>query len=171
MRFDNRSLTAAVVAIIALTACRSSTPGSSASDSGVAPARADSATPAASVAPTVRSDSVILRTDKGQYKAGEKMTLTFENRSASSSYAFNPCMRALEHEDGGTWRPMPDEGRMCTMEAWILGPRGTRTGDTELPATIAPGRYRVVVRMTLDSPGGAPNAAPTMAVSDPIAIS
>jgi hypothetical protein len=170
MRFDNRSLMATVVAVIALAACRPSTPGSASTDSVGAPARADTTPPASNTAATVRSDSVVLRTNKAQYKAGEKVTLTFENKSAAS-YAFNPCIRSLEHEDGGAWKPMPDEGRICTMEAWILAPRGTRTGATELPATIAPGRYRVVVRMTLDSPGGSPNAAPTTAVSDPIVIS
>ena len=100
----------------------------------------------------MRSDSVVLRTDKTQYKAGEQLTLTFENKSASS-YAFNPCTRSLEREAGGSWTAVPDEGRMCTMEAWILDARGTRTGTTELPSALAPGRYRVVVRMTVESPG------------------
>jgi hypothetical protein len=97
------------------------------------------------------------------------MTLTFENRSAGS-YAFNPCQRSIEREDGGAWKPVPDEDRMCTMEAWILDPRATRTGTTELPATIAAGRYRVVVRMSVESPG-ATNASAITAVSDPFTVS
>ena len=171
MRFDNRHLTAIVAAAtVGLAACRSRGPGADSTDSVAAPARTDSAIPRTSTAnATVRSDSVLLRTDKAQYKAGEAMTLTFENRSARS-YAFNPCTRSLEREDGGAWKPMPDEGRMCTMEAWILDPRGTRTGPTELPATIAAGRYRVVVRMTADAAGSAPASAIT-AVSDPITVS
>jgi len=170
MRFDNRSFAAAFVAIVVFGACRPATPGSAANDSAAAPpGSADTAAPAASAAATVRSDSVLLRTDKAQYKAGEKMTLTFENRSAST-YAFNPCTRTLEHEEAGAWKAMPDEGRMCTMEAWMLEPRGTRTGATELPATITPGRYRVVVRMTAEAPGGASASAIT-AVSDPITVS
>ena len=171
MRFDNRHLTAIVAAAtVGLAACRSRGPGADSTDSAAAPARSDTATPATSTAnATVRSDSVLLRTDKAQYKAGEAMTLTFENRSARS-YAFNPCTRSLEREDGGAWKPMPDEGRMCTMEAWILDPRGTRTGPTELPATIAAGRYRVVVRMTVDAAGNTPASAIT-AVSDPITVS
>ena len=175
MRFDNRHLaalgTVAAVAILALAGCHSGTPGSASGDSAAAPARTDTtpATPAPTASATVRSDSVMLRTDKTQYKAGEKLTLTFENRSAAS-YAFNPCTRSLEREESGAWKPLPDEGRMCTMEAWILDPRGTRTGTTELPATIAAGRYRVVVRMTVEGTGSTPASAIT-AVSDPIAVS
>ena len=158
MRFDNRHLAAlaAAAAFVGLAGCRSGAPGSASSDS-----------PAASA--TARSDSVLLRTDRTQYKAGEKVTLTFENRS-TASYAFNPCTRSLEREDGETWKPLPDEGRMCTMEAWILAPRGTRTGATELPATIAAGRYRVVVRMTVEGTGSTPASAIT-AMSDPITVS
>ena len=171
MRFDNRHLAAlGTVAALALAGCRSGTPGSASGDSA-APARTDTTptAPAPAASATVRSDSVVLRTDKTQYKAGDKLTLTFENRSAAS-YAFNPCTRSLEREESGAWKPLPDEGRMCTMEAWILDPRGTRTGTTELPPTIAAGRYRVVVRMTVEGTGSTPASAIT-AVSDPITIS
>ena len=174
MRFDNRRLVATVAgAVVALAACAPGASKSSSDDSATAaapapaPARTDTTGPATNA--TVRSDSVVLRTHKTQYQAGEKITLTFENRSAAT-YAFNPCTRTLEHEDAGTWKPMPDEGRMCTMEAWMLEPRATRTGDTELPATMAPGRYRVVVRMTVEGSGAAPAAAIT-AVSDAITVS
>ena len=172
MRFDNRRLVATVVgAVVALAACAPGASKSSSDDSATAaapaPSRTDTTGPATSA--TVRSDSVVLRTDRTQYKAGEKITLTFQNRSGAT-YAFNPCTRALEHEDAGTWKPMPDEGRMCTMEAWMLEPHATRTGDTELPATMAPGRYRVVVRMTVEGSGATPAAAIT-AVSDAITVS
>jgi len=167
MRLDKRHLLAwAAVAVVVPGACRSSAPGSASTDSASS-ARADSSSPTAG-ASTVRSDSVVLRTDKTQYKAGEQLTLTFENKSASS-YAFNPCTRSLEREAGGSWTAVPDEGRMCTMEAWILDARGTRTGTTELPTPLAPGRYRVVVRMTVESPGGAPASA-ISAVSDAITV-
>ena len=171
MRSNNRHLAAAIVgvSILALGGCSPGAGGPAPGDSATTPARVDTATPAPAATATVRSDSVVLKTDKAQYKAGEKMTLTFENRSAAS-YAFNPCARSIEREDGGVWKALPDEGRMCTMEAWILEPRGTRTGATELPTTIAAGRYRVVVRMTVESPGGAAASAIT-AVSDPFTVS
>ena len=165
MRLDKQCLsTAIIVATVALGACRSGAP---AADSAVTTPKADSpASPSAS-AGTVRSDSVLLRTDKAQYKAGEQIALTLENKSAAG-YAFNPCSRAIEREDGGSWTAIPELDRMCTMEAWILDPRGTRTGNTELPASLAPGRYRVVVRLTVESPAG---GSAITAVSDPITVS
>jgi len=58
---------------------------------------------------------------------------------------------------------------MCTMEAWVLGPRATRTGDTELDSPLTAGQYRIVVRMTVDAPGS--SGAAITAVSDPITVS
>ena len=172
MRLDKHCFYAGtIMAAVALSACRSGTPETGGTDSAAAPARADTQpSPATSgtETPTVRSDSVLLKTDKAQYKAGEQIALTLENKSAAS-YAFNPCSRTVEREEGGTWSPVPEPGRMCTMEAWILDPRGTRSGNTELPATLTPGRYRVVVRLGLDS-GAAPGSA-IAAVSDPITVS
>jgi hypothetical protein len=177
MRLDKRRMLAGLVVLIgvgmAVGACRSSAPGGgvgdSAGDSSAVPVRTDSAPASGAAGGTVRSDSVLLRTDKAQYKAGEQVALTIENRSASS-YAFNPCTRSLEREDGGSWTPIPEPDRMCTMEAWILDARGTRTGKTELPSSLAAGRYRVVVRLTVETPGAAAGSAIT-AVSEPINIS
>lgn len=154
-------------AVVFFLACRSSAPGGAPVDTGTPSARSDSV--ASSPAATPRSDSVVLRTDKTQYRAGEKLTLTFENRSGSS-YTFNPCMRSVERERGGSWSTVPEEGRMCTMEAWILDPHGTRSGATELPESLGPGRYRIVVRMTMESAAGG-SASAVSAVSDPISVS
>jgi hypothetical protein len=167
MQLDKRCLhTAIILATVALGACRSGTP---AADSAAATPKADSTASPGASAGTVRSDSVLLRTDKAQYKAGEQIALTLDNKSAAG-YAFNPCTRALEREDGGSWTAIPEPDRICTMEAWILDPRGTRTGNTELPASLTPGRYRVVVRLTVESSAGAAGSAIT-AVSDPITVS
>jgi hypothetical protein len=165
MRFDNRHARIFALATMMLMAggCRPSAPGSSASDSTPTPS---ASSPSAA---STRSDSVVLRTDKSQYRAGEKVTLTFENKS-SRSYAFNPCTRTIEREENGAWTALPDAGRMCTMEAWILEPRGTRTGPTELPSPMAAGRYRVVVRMTVETTDGTA-ATPVIAASDPITVS
>ena len=173
MRLDKQCFYAGMItAAVALGACRSGTPDTSSADSAVVPAQADTTQPPSSSAttpPTVRSDSVVLQTDKTAYKAGDQMALTLENKSASG-YAFNPCTRGIEREDGGAWTAVAEPNRMCTMEAWILDPRGTKTGNTELPTPLVPGRYRVVVRLTLEAPGAASNTAVT-AVSDPITVS
>ena len=145
MRFGSRRLSPAILgcAVVVL-ACRPRAPGASA------------------------TDSVVLRTDKAHYRAGEKMTLTLENRGGSS-YTFNPCTRTLERQEGSSWTALPDEGRMCTMEAWMLDARGTKSGPTELPASITPGRYRVLVRLTQERTDA--SGAPVVATSDPITIS
>jgi len=177
MRLDNRWFLAMVVAAttsVFASACSSSdTRESDTAASAPAPsAQPDTRTaPSGAVGDTaaVRADSVVLRTDKTQYRAGEAMTLTLENRSASS-YAFNPCTRAVEREENGRWVVVAEPGRMCTMEAWILEPRGTRAGPTELPTPLSPGRYRVVVRMTREQPGGGEGSA-VLAVSEPISVS
>lgn len=169
MRIRPERLSPAVVGLVvtAFLACRTSTPGGAPVDTAKPSPRADSGA-ASSGSSGVRADSVVLRTDKTQYRAGEKITLTFENKSASS-YTFNPCTRSVERESGGSWTTVPEETRMCTMEAWILDPHGTRSGATELPATMAPGRYRVVVRMTMETSPGAASAV--NAISDPVSIS
>jgi len=177
MRYGNRHAPAALVATTLLLASGCSS--SASRDADTSQVAAPSATqpdtsrpvPSGAVGDTavVRADSVVLRTDKTQYGAGEAMTLTLENRSGSS-YAFNPCTRAVEREQDGKWTTVPEPGRMCTMEAWILEPRGTRTGPTELPTPLPPGRYRVVVRMTREQPG-AGQASAVVAVSEPITVS
>jgi len=162
MRFTKQRVTTLIFVCAAMAAaCKSGAPGG-ATDSASTPSPSEN--PSASA--TVRSDSVLLRTDKSQYRAGEKVTLTFENKSGSK-FTFNPCTRSLEREQGGSWVAVPDAGRMCTMEAWVLDARGTRTGDTELDSPLAAGRYRIVVRMSPD----APNGAGISAVTDPITVS
>ena len=160
MRLKQPVTTIVALAALGTLACRSNAPNPNTGDS--------SAPPASNATGTVRSDSVVMRTDKAQYRAGEKVTLTFENKSGTR-YTFNPCSRSLERESDGTWTAVPDPGRMCTMEAWILEPHETRTGDTELDSPLAAGRYRIVVRMTADAPGS--SGAAITAVSDPITVS
>ena len=170
MRIDKQCLWVGVIAAVAaLGGCRSGTPGSAESDSAAAPARTDTqpaSPPAVGAASTIRSDSVLLKTDRTEYKAGAQVTLTLENRSGAT-YAFNPCTRSIEHEDGNVWTAIAEPDRMCTMQAYMLDPRATRTEATDLPASLTPGRYRVVVRLTAESPGA---GSAITAVSDPITV-
>ena len=168
MRFPYARLSAAALLIAPVMGCRSRAAGGSSADSTNPPTSSPTAG-APSGGALARADSIVLRTDKAQYKAGEAMTLTFENRSGST-YTFNPCTRTIERESGGGWTALPEEGRMCTMQAFILAPHATQTGSTELPSPLAPGRYRVAVRMTLDQPG-AKAVSPVSAVRDPISVS
>ena len=157
-------LLAAVLTIAVAAGCRSGAAGKSAADSTAPPASAIGSGASA----LARADSITVRTDKTQYRAGETMTLTFENRSALP-YTFNACTRTIEKESNGSWTALPDEGRMCTMQAFLLAPHSTQTGSTELPTPLAAGRYRVAVRMTLDQSTGQP-VNPVYAVSDPFTV-
>src|SRR5262245_12010781 len=167
MRMSNARLSLAGLGLMlgVHMACRPGAEGGAPGDTATPATKSDTGTSAASG--MAKTDSVVLRTDKVQYRSGEQMTLTFENRSASS-YTFNPCQRTVERESGGSWSAVAEEGRMCTMEAWVLDPHGTRSGPTELPASLAPGRYRVVGRMSVEGPGGV--AASVSAVSEVISV-
>ena len=137
-------------------------------DSGVvsAPARVDSTsrrTPSDSAPIT---GSIQLRTDRSSYAAGDPMTLTLVN-GTRDSYAYNPCTRLLDRENGGTWTRI-EETRMCTMIAHILKPRETRVEKTELTSGLEAGRYRVIIQLTVEGTGTPSRAA--RAVSEPITV-
>jgi hypothetical protein len=174
MHFDKRRCRTVLGAfmVACLAACQSR-PSDDAETASAAPPQPTDSVAGVAPGPTADTtasptDSVVVTTDKVQYRAGESMTLSFENRSASS-YAFNPCTRTVERDDSGTWTTVPEPNRICTMEAWILDPRGTRSGPTELPTPLTPGRYRVAVRMTKEPPGGGAASA-VVAVSRPIEV-
>lgn len=174
MRFDNRRIAttlAAVAAILCACQARSDNTGdSSASVQPAAPAETSRPASPGTAADTAitPADSVVLTTDKTEYRAGEAMTLTLENKSGAT-YTFNPCTRSLEREANGTWTAVPEDGRICTMEAWLLEPRAKRSGPTELPTPLDPGRYRVLVRMTRESAAGGTSTA-VVARSNPVGV-
>jgi hypothetical protein len=81
------------------------------------------------------------------------------NRTGST-YAFNPCTRSVESQSGTTWSAVAEEGRMCTMEAWMLEPNQMRTVDTDLPSTLGAGTHRVVIELTREGAAAGATAAP-----------
>ena len=78
----------------------------------------------------------------------------------------DPALRYLKKSGG--WETLEEPGRICTMEAWILGPGETRTGRTELPPEIPSGRYRVALAFTVE--GGAGGGARLTARSAPVTV-
>jgi hypothetical protein len=98
---------------------------------------------------------VALTLDRVSYAPGDAVTLTITN-TGPAQYYFNPCPRTIERESDGSWTPVDEGQRMCTMEAWILDPNGMRTAPTGLPASLIPERYRIVVLLTPE--GQAPAA-------------
>ena len=113
------------------------------------------------------ANEVQVITDRSSYRAGDPITLTVHNSSADT-VTFNPCARALEHEQAGKWTAVPEPQRICTMEAWILAPGERRAGPTELPAELAAGRYRAVLAFTIES--AAPSAGRTEGRTAPFAV-
>ena len=133
---------------------------------GPSPDSAAGATPAAPPAATVDSSAAIeLRTDRTSYRAGDNATLTIVNHT-KEEWTFNPCTRTLEREAGTGWQVVP-EGRMCTMEAWILGPNATRTAPTSFGGSLEAGRYRLVIGF---SSAGEPRGTSVRATSAPVTI-
>lgn len=120
--------------------------------------------PAASVD---SSAAIELRTDRASYRAGDNAMLTIVNHT-KREWTFNPCTRTLEREaaNGGTWQVVP-EGRMCTMEAWIIGPDATRTAPTSFGGSLEAGRYRLVIAF---ASAGPPAGGSTRATSAPVTI-
>jgi len=110
---------------------------------------------------------VTLATDQSRYRPGARVSLTLVIRT-DATYAFNPCGRLVEREVDGAWRPVEEPGRICTMAAWLLEPRATRTATTELPAALDAGRYRLLVALTRE--GSTPPAERLQAVSAPFAV-
>ncbi|HET9003819.1 MAG TPA: immunoglobulin-like domain-containing protein [Gemmatimonadaceae bacterium] len=129
----------------------------------------DSATGAPRAAPpTTAVDSaaaIELRTDRASYRAGDNATLTIVNHT-KEEWTFNPCTRTLERESGTGWQVVP-EGRMCPMEAWILGPSATRTAPTSFGGSLDAGRYRLVIAF---ASAGEPRGSSVRATSAPLTI-
>jgi hypothetical protein len=121
---------------------------------------------AASPAPaTDSSHQIELRTDRTEYRPGDKVTMTIVNHAAGS-WAFNPCTRILEREAGSSWQAVTDK-RLCTMEAWILKPNESRTATTTLDSSLEAGRYRLVIAFSGDGP---PGGRQTTATSAPVTV-
>ena len=133
-----------------------------------APSADSAAGPPASVPPAAAADSDVvieLRTDRASYRAGDNATLTIVNHT-DQEWTFNPCTRTLERESGTAWQVVP-EGRMCTMEAWMLGPNATRTAPTSFDGSLEAGRYRLVIAF---ASAGLPRGTNARATSAPVTI-
>lgn len=104
--------------------------------------------------PTQVLGPVTMTTDAVTYSRGATVSLRITNYT-QDTLGFNPCTRTVErHESGSSWSVYPEEGRMCTMELWMLEPRSTRTATTELPAGLPTDAYRLTIVFSPQRPGG-----------------
>ena len=148
-------LVAALPRAILLAGCQTPPRGadSSAPDAeipGGSPAPAPrNPSPADSAAST--AGPVVIALDKRTYARGAEVALQITSH-ATDTLGFNPCTRSIERRSAGRWSEGPDEGRMCTMELWILKPHETRDAKTELDASLAAGEYRIVILFSAQKP-------------------
>jgi hypothetical protein len=153
------------IVLAACLACRTTTPGG---EEGAA--SGDSASGAGAEAPADTAAAMVeLRTERAQYRPGDRVALTLVNRT-EATWSFNPCTRTVERETGGAWAAVAEPGRACTMEAWLLEPRATRAAETELPPSLEGGRYRLVIALIREG-SGTPPADRASAASAPFAVS
>jgi hypothetical protein len=127
-------------------------------DSTTPTAEAPGGSPAPGPGNITRPDStapgagpVMIALDKTSYAAGGEVSMKITSH-ATDTLGFNPCTRSIERRAGGRWSTVPDEGRMCTMELWILKPHETRDAKTELPTPLAAGEYRIVILFSAQKP-------------------
>jgi hypothetical protein len=101
----------------------------------------------------VRSD-VSVTLDRASYAAGATVTMTVRNQGRDT-LGYNQCSsRAVERQEGSTWAGVPEPSRMCTMELRLLTPNETQAAKTDLPATLVPGTYRLVLTLGRQSTAG-----------------
>jgi hypothetical protein len=92
-----------------------------------------------------------LSVDRQLYAPGDAMTLTLTNRS-QDEVGYNLCPAILEVRQGAAWARGPDLTEACTMELRLLAPGASATFPHRLPASLAPGEYRV--RVNVEWPTG-----------------
>jgi hypothetical protein len=116
-------------------------------------AAGDTAATDSMAAPAPRPDSgneIHITTNAASYAPGAAVGLSIHNATAHQ-FAFNPCTRHFEREAHGE---VTEPNRMCTMEAWLLEPNGTRDASVSLPAVIEPGTYQVRIDFAAQDSSG-----------------
>ena len=106
-------------------------------DSPAAPAAPAPGQPAPNQSAPVPTGSVSLSAAPARAAAGSAMTLTLRNGS-SETLGYNLCTSGLQTGAGAA---VPSD-RICTMELRTLQPAASASYSWELPADLAPGRYR-----------------------------
>jgi hypothetical protein len=124
--------------------------------------------------PAAPESGVTIALDRTSYAAGSRVEMRVTNHT-NATLGFNPCSRSVERRQGDAWITVPEPGRVCTMELWLLSPHGSRTGTTEIPPSLARGSYRLALTLTRENTaegGGAPRtpSATVRAVSEPFQV-
>lgn len=94
------------------------------------------------------SGEVTLTLDKSSYARGSTAVMTIRSRS-EDTLGYNPCSnRSVERQEGRSWVKHPEPDRMCTMELRLLMPGQTQTANTDVPASLTAGTYRITLLLS-----------------------
>lgn len=118
-------------------------------------------------APAGQQSGVTIHLDRTSYSAGSQLQLRLTNHTANQ-LGYNPCTRSVERRAGESWSLIVERDRVCTMQLYLLDAHATRTDPTDLPSSLAPGTYRIVLSFSNES-SGAPQT-PIRAVSAPFQV-
>jgi hypothetical protein len=120
-------------------------------------------------APAPGESDVTISLDRTSYSAGSRVEMRLTNHT-NAALGFNPCSRSIERREGNAWVTVPEPGRVCTMELWLLRPHESRAGTTELRASLTRGTYRLALMLTRED-AAPPTTSPAIrAVSAPFQV-
>ena len=127
------------------------------------PARSDTGAPAPG------ESDVTISLDRTRYSAGGRVEMRLTNHT-NATLGFNACTRSVERREGNAWVSVPEPGRVCTMQIWLLRPHESRAATTELPASLTRGTYRLALMLTRED-AAQPTTSPAIrAVSGPFQV-
>ena len=161
----------AVLTLAVALACQPAAQGDADSASGAeTPGSAGDATDDTGAGKQVAdTGGVILSLDKTAYAPGASAVMTITS-GRSDTLGYNPCSnRSVERETPSGWVVHPEPNRMCTMELRILKPTETQTVQTDVPADVTAGTYRIVLRLRPE-PSDSIAGSEVMAVSAPFRV-
>ena len=161
---------------VALSACATPRANGGADSAAASPAaEATAGAPVTSAGPARGGARITLELDRTRYAPGGTVNVRIVNHD-DAGYGFSACQRIVERRRGGDWFTVAEPVRMCTMMLQLLGARQTVMVETELPAALEAGEYRVAITFSReegpapgrDTPPPAP--APTPVASAPFRV-
>jgi hypothetical protein len=162
-----RQCLTAVLSIVVV-ACRSAPPDNASGAVGAGTSTIASGVHTTKSETTSVSPEAELRLDRTTFAAGAQVMMRITSRT-SDTLGYNPCSnRVVERQQGSGWAPHAEPDRMCTMELRLLMPRETQSAETDLPANLTAGSYRIVLRLSRQRqppPGAAADWGVVRAVS------
>ena len=112
---------------------------------------------------------VTLALDKNAYDPGTNAIMTISSQRGDT-LGYNPCSdRSVERETAGGWVVHPEPNRMCTMELRLLLPGQTQNAQTDIPADVTAGTYRIVLQLRPERSDTIPGV-PVRATSAPFRV-